>query len=125
MFVQPAARPDCWLASWLSFFYHKNLNGHCTQIFQPNSFHTFHACIIGTIDFTICYTFTDLDLGWGSVTRSAQRKTIWIHFPAHFSTHQDENVCGVEAIQIEHLDPSGERFFGGSRKITAVLLAAR
>ena len=40
---------------------------------------------------------------WLGVTGSAQSKTCWLHFRAHFSTEWDE-MCGDEAIKGEHAE---------------------
>ena len=63
----------------------KNFNvGHYMQTFQP--IFLIPAMLIGTIDF---YHFIpiSLTLTLAGVTRSAQSKTSWIYFLAHFSTY--------------------------------------
>ena len=38
------------------------------------------------------------------VIRSTESRTFWVRFLFHLLTNQDESWCGVEAIQVEHLN---------------------
>ena len=80
----------------------KNFNvGYYTQTGQPIVF--IPAMHIGAIDFNRAIPF---HWPWPclGVTRSAQSKTFWLHFLAHFSSDEDEVWCGDEAIWAEHSD---------------------
>ena len=72
--------------------------GNSMQIIQPNSF--IPTMLIGIIDFHSC-TQLSVVLALAGVTRSAESKTCWLHFLAHFSTERDGISCDDIAVEPE------------------------
>ena len=84
-------------------------------------FFSYLPCLQTPLTSTILYHFHWL---WPSlrVTRSVHSKTYWFHFPAHFSSDQDEIWCGDIIISWTSWDFWVRFNETTSREITAVLL---